>query len=118
MGELWSNMGWDIFWPGHSYIHRHYVVQPGDNLNVLLDKCGMTKKEWDADNPKRRADAVYLRPGETIVIKDPLVTCRIEEQRSQALNTFAISWYWIDFHCDKVFSTFKPLEKFVKELQK
>ena len=116
MGELWSNMGWDIFWPGHSYIHRHYVVQQGDNLNVILDKCGMTKKEWDADNPKRRAYAVYLHPGETIVIKDPIETCKQRDNYLLTQELMISGKKDLESLCAD--HTFKPLEKFVEKLQK
>lgn len=96
-----------------------YTVQPGDRLPKILKKAEMTGKEWrdlnDGRDPKKG-----VKPGEAVVLQDPLATCQfVEEDIRHALEACPFTaCRFVDLKCEEKHSLFLPLQKFTSVLEK
>lgn len=94
-----------------------YVVQPRTRIADLLERVAMTKAEWNHVNPEHPTSKP-LRTGDKVWIKDPIATC--EMYRTDALrysDGVPLSRFF-SYNCEEIYSAFKPLRAFTKELRK
>ena len=98
---------------GQVYVSYH--VQRGDTLWNLWKKSDMTKQEWVQVNGGRDPEAV-LYEGETIVIKDPVETCKQRDNYLLTQELMISGKKDLESLC--AYPIFKPLGKFVEKLQK
>lgn len=94
-----------------------YTVQEGDRLDKILKKSAMSGEMFRGMNDYRQNEKVKLRKGDEILLRDPMVSCEREEALVRAMTEF-VSPHWINFRCEQVYASFKPLRAFTKPLQK
>lgn len=95
-------------------VYVGYHVQKGDTLWNLWKKTGMTRQEWIKVN-EGRDPAALLYAGETIVIKDPIETCKQMDNYLLVQMSMMVGSDDVSVVCEN--RAFKPLQAFTKKLE-